>query len=736
MGDGKRNALTAPTHRRGMVRYLLMACWLIAHICPPPLGVQAEIAGSWETGRKSDYLSGNLFGISVSDNGILRPSPSVKTIATCAESVILSSAVAKNGDLYVGTGHNGRVLALKTGKSEFHPVADFDEMDVTALACGAEGAVYAASSPDGRIYRIDANGKKDELTRLKEKYIWSLLALPDGSVMAGTGSKGAVYRINQRGEVRKALETDQSNVTALLLRRDGEIWAGTDPGGIIFRIDLRSGRTTDVFDSPCREIKRLVQSPNGDVFALGVGAERPPSDPPAQEGAASDAIIIAAESAPAVNPAPAPGRERPDSTGTTVYRFTERDDTPETVWSSPDVVGASLSPSSDGATVLVGSARQGRIFKIHPDGRSDLFAHIREEQVAFLTRIGSAVQVVSNGPAAAAVLDETPRSDGVFTSTVRDAKFPVAAWGSVSWKGKGEIQVETRTGNTLVPNGSFWSDWSSPIARSGGKVTSPPGRFMQWRVTLRPGAELSYFRLTYLPRNVAPSIISLSVTPPGVALQDALQPPPDPAIAGAGLDPAQFGFSPPQPPRKVFQRGARSVQWQAEDRNGDPLSYRVFVRERGADAWRQVAANLRVPYFVVSPDTLPDGLYEFQVEASDAPGNPDGYALTAVAVTEPTAFDNTPPSVAFQSAPKRNPDGTWMIAFSVSDAGTLKSVEYSLDYGPWRPVHPRDKVLDGGEEEFLVHLGSLGAGEHIVSVRAMDATLNMASEKSRFKSAP
>ena len=68
------------------------------------------------------------------------------------------------------------------------------------------------------------------------------------------------------------------------------------------------------------------------------------------------------------------------------------------------------------------------------------------------------------------------------------------------------------------------------------------------------------------------------VLPPGVALQQQIQMQTDPNIESAGLDPSLFGMVAQTPPRRLFQRGARSLQWQAEDRNGDTLEYAVYYR--------------------------------------------------------------------------------------------------------------------------------------------------------------
>jgi hypothetical protein len=187
-----------------------------------------------------------------------------------------------------------------------------------------------------------------------------------------------------------------------------------------------------------------------------------------------------------------------------------------------------------------------------------------------------------------------------------------------------------------------------------------------------------------------------------------------------------------QPPRKVFQRGARSLQWTAEDKNGDQLSYRLAFRLRGEPAWRKLAENLKNPYFVIEAGDLPDGVYEFRLDVSDAASNPEKFALTASRYSDPIVIDNTPPGVKFGSPVIA--EGRVSLGFEVTDAGAaLKKVEYSVDGGGWAAIYPQDNVLDGKSESFTLTLFGLSRGDHFVSVRVMDSGFNSGSEKLTFK---
>ena len=123
----------------------------------------------------------------------------------------------------------------------------------------------------------------------------------------------------------------------------------------------------------------------------------------------------------------------------------------------------------------------------------------------------------------------------------------------------------------LVTGLLTWSDWSVAYKDSGGaQIVSPKARFIQWRAVLRATGgvvpTLDDVSVAYLPRNVAPEVLAITTLPPGVALQPQIQIQIDPNIESAGLDPSMFGVIAQAPPRRVYQRGARSLQWQSEDR--------------------------------------------------------------------------------------------------------------------------------------------------------------------------
>ena len=139
----------------------------------------------WETGSRTELLRGDVRGVSITDTGVLLLSPQFSQMFNTEQPYVWSSAADATGNIYLGTGHDGKVYKVgPDGKGAL--LYDAAELDVTALAVGRDGAVYAGTSPDGKVYRITADGKADIYFDPPDKYIWSLAFLPDGQIAVGT----------------------------------------------------------------------------------------------------------------------------------------------------------------------------------------------------------------------------------------------------------------------------------------------------------------------------------------------------------------------------------------------------------------------------------------------------------------------------------------------------------------------------------------------------------------------
>jgi sugar lactone lactonase YvrE len=695
----------------------------------------------WEIGSRTELLKGEARGVSVTDSGVLTLAPGFSALFDTEQAYVWSTTVDAAGNVYIGTGHDGKLFRVTPdGKGSLLYKAP--ELDVTALVMANDGAIYVATSPDGKVYRVTADGKATVYFDPGDKYIWSLAVMGDGSLAVGTGDGGKLYRVRAAGakpETALLINTNQTHVMSLAVSKQGDLIAGTDPGGLILRISP-DGKAFGLYDAPLREIHALASAPDGSIYALALSeaasttrtsqtAAAAQTGDAAALAAAASAIGGATDDASAATQAASASRSRNDlsSARSAVFRILPDGGT-DVVWSSTSVTGFAIMAARGG--VLIGTSDKGRIYSVTDDGRDTLLLQSTEGQISSLIGRGADVFAASSNQGKLFRLGGSVVKEGSYESPVRDAKL-VASWGRIWWRGAGPIELQTRSGNSERPD-TTWSDWSTPYTDSGGsQIASPKARFIQWRAVLRGAAarsgepRLEDVSLAYLPRNVAPEVLAINILPPGVALQQQIQIQMDPNIEAAGLDASIFGAMPQAPPRRLYQRGARSLQWTGEDRNGDTLEYAVYYRSLNETTFRVLKEHLRENFFTVDGASLADGRYVFRIVASDALDNPPGFALSGERISEPIDMDNTPPVVRV-AVPAQITGDRARAVFDVEDGtGRIKRADVSVDGGPWQEVFPDDGIADSQRERYSINLAISGDGEHTISLRAYDNSNNV-----------
>lgn len=703
----------------------------------------------WETSSRAEILKGESRGVSVTDTGAFMLAPRFTQLFNTDQPYIWSSAADALGNVYLGTGHDGRLYRVSPdGRGAL--LYDAPELDVTALAIGRDGSLFAGTSPDGKVYRIGADGRAETYFDPPDKYIWSLAVLADGALAIGTGDNGKLYRVRAAQAQPAAsllIDTNETHVISLAVDAQGQLIAGTDPGGLVMRISPE-GKAFALLDAPLREIHALATAADGSIYALALSdaastsrqstsssasASVSTESSGAQGGATVTITAIDDSGAAAQGGQQQQTRSRNELTNTrsAVFRILPDGGT-DVLWSSPTITAFAVAPAPQGGSVLVGTADKGRIYSVTDQGRDTLLLQSTEGQISSFIMRGREVFAASSNQGKLFRFGSELVNEGTYESTVQDAKL-VASWGRIWWRGRGSVELQTRSGNSERPD-TTWSEWSASYRDpAGAQIASPRARFIQWRAVLRAPAGdtgqtlMEDVSIAYLPRNVAPEVLSITALPIGVGLQQMVQVQNDPNIEASGLDPSLFGAVAQVPPRRIYQRGARSLQWQAEDRNGDTLEYAIYYRSLNENAFRLLKDKLRDNFYTVDGATLTDGRYLFRVVATDAPNNPTGQALTGERVSEPVDIDNTPPTLRAVGEGQVTGDRA-RVTFEVQDVtGMVKRADVSVDGSPWSTAFPDDGIADSPLERFTLEVPVVGNGEHTISLRAFDASGNAGS---------
>ncbi len=693
----------------------------------------------WTVDSRAEVLKGDAKGVSISDTGAIILAPKLTEVFSTGQSYVWSSAADAQGNVYLGTGNDGKVFKIDAaGKGTL--LYDSNELDVSALAIGKDGAVYAGTSPDGKVYRIGTDGKAEVYFDSADKYIWSLAVMADGSLAVGTGENGKLYKVKTAGakpEASLLFDSSETHIISLAADNKGNLYAGTDSGGIVLRFGA-DGKPFAMLDVPLREVHDLSIGPDGSVYVLALSDSASSSTSSTTVTATTvpaTPVPVTSSSSDDANPQPTPSRSRNDlnNVKSAVFRILP-DGGNETLWSSTSVAGFSLYAHQTGNGVLLGTSDKGRIYNITNDGRETLLLQTNEGQVSSILTDGKKLLASSSNQGKLYSFGSENNAEGSYESSVRDARSS-AAWGRVWWSGTGNIELQTRSGNTEKPD-ETWSPWSAAQRDSkGGQISSPKARYLQWKAVLRGPATLNDVSVSYLGKNIAPEVLSITVLPANVGLAANIVQQPDPTLEASGLDPADLGM--PQVanimPRRYYQRGARSFQWTAEDRNGDKMEYNIYYREVNETNFHLLKDGAKETFYTLDGLALPDGRYVFKIAANDSPSNPAGETLSGDRMSEPVAIDNTPPTVQLVGTPLVSADKVRIVFQASESSGIIQRAEFSVDGSTWKSVYSDDGISDSSSEKYTLEIPVKAPGEYVVALRVFDQNGNAGSARTVVK---
>jgi hypothetical protein len=277
------------------------------------------------------------------------------------------------------------------------------------------------------------------------------------------------------------------------------------------------------------------------------------------------------------------------------------------------------------------------------------------------------------------------------------------------------VRVETRTGNTSKP-GVGWSEWQAPQAigklgggQDGGKIASPPGRYLQFRLALEDdAARVRRVMAYYVPQNTATLVSEVTVE---IATKETT-----PTLKDSAGK-----------PRSPVLR----VKWKADNADNDDTTYTLEARKDGEANWRPIATGktpLTATTWEWNTETWPDGWYRVRVTSSDAGANSPDRALTSAAQSTMFAIDNTRPVIDALSVnyPKASARATDALS-------NLSEMAFSVDDGPWQLGTTADGLFDDLVEDLRIDLpAGLSRGTHTVAVRVADANGNVGATSATF----
>jgi hypothetical protein len=745
-----------------------LAALAAAGMAVASLTASAQGTHLWTQSRLEEFEKGTPQGIAITSDGHLVEGPGLSELAITPSTYVWSVAVDKAGVAYVGTASPATVLRIAADGKTF-TLFETKDLAVQVVRLGPDGALYAATLPSGKVYRLkpDATAKQDESSatvvfdaaklddatandgrtaaeksadksEAKTHYIWEMTFDAAGRLYIATGGPGAVYRVDVTKPGAKPelfFKSDDEHIRSLAWDAKGNLIAGSDGSGLVYRISLDGkgpdGKGYVLFEAPRREITSVAVAANGTIYAASVGDKsRNPLPPLPVQGTASMTLtIVQPGSMQAANTSAAVPE------GSEIYALAEGQ-APRKLWSGKDEIVYALAARADGLIALTGN--RGRVFKINDDGSYADIAHLEAQQGLSLAvaQDASGILIGTGNTGKLVVLGRSDKHE--YASDVLDAGA-MARFGRVEVEpGSANFDLLTRSGNVEQPVRG-WSEWK-PLKDS--SVASPAGRYLQWKVVLGAHGKLGSVGVNYLPVNAAPVVDDLVVVPGArySSQNNAAQPPTvNIAFPSAGQNAGlTFDAGAAAPLQAAKDRTAITVRWAAHDDNGDDLIYTLYLRGDGETVWRRLKADITDKAYSFDAALIPDGGYQIKVVASDAPSHTPGEALTGEKVSERFEVDTTPPVVSALHAAvtdcKSSPCAMQIrVTFDAEDAASpIAHAEYSLDAGPWQYIEPVGSLSDARREHYDVLIpapAETKPSEYLIAVRVYDRYDNVGVAK-------
>lgn len=698
----------------------------------------SRTAQVWTQTEQGDFAKGFFTRTTATSEGDVRLSLTLSRVLGTGKPFVWTITPGSDDSLYIGTGHEGHVMRLSSGGT-LSTFCHLPELEVHWLLPDGDGWL-AGTSPRGRIYRISAEGKFEQIAQTEQSYVVCAVRRPiKKDVLIGVGGSAGVVYAWRDGRLVPLLRTAQNHVTALAAGSDGVVYVGTGENATLWRV------------LPDDTLQAVRDFGEGAVSALTVW---------------HDGSVLVALQAPRQQVV----RLYPDGVFKTVI---ERSESP--------ILAFVTAP--DGSVFALGSSV---LYQIFPNNQVHLVENRLDVDFASGTWWQNALWLgtANGGELYSARLDG---GEGTYISAVHDARSP-AQWGACYWVAEvpegTAVVISTRSGNVPEPDAS-WSDWSSPLAYSGDRILSPPARYIQYRAVLRTNnpqvtPRLQAVSVYYRAQNQPPRV-ALRLPKGGEVLSGEQN------VQWQAEDPDRDTLS-----YRVYYRAEGEREWKEIETSPRGNSEPTPRLPRATPSQRQTSAEERIPsadqmlaelrqqidndptlpaevkaeilasaerelpairasmqqQMQANPPgdqppapaeqpsqptsatsrkwdtkTLKDGVYRIRVVASDRPSNATG-DLTAEATSEPFMICNSKPAilVSSKSGVVVEEGGTVQVSgFVIQKLVPVTAVQVQIDEGQWLAAEAEDGVFDSTVEAFRFRSERLSAGEHRLSIKAFNA---------------
>jgi len=383
---------------------------------------------------------------------------------------IFAMAADISGRLLAGiSGEKCKLIRFNRGKVEtvFEPK---DAKYIFAIVVSENGDIYLGTGPNGKIYRLNSFGNLPKIVyTTTDKNVLSLAIGKDGLIYAGTDTRGLVYKINTKTTEASVLyDSEQEEITSLLLAEDGHLYAAATSAKVK-PVDTRFAAPLPLAGRPDAEKKTPESTKKSDGgLKLNIANTKKDADAKAKRKAAM----------------PAKGK-KPDKSSF-IYKITPAGYVTDVF--TKQVVLFTMTAHDN--RLFVGTGNNAELFAIDPDAEDHAVVYTdgKASQITAVTTIDRHVYLGTANPAKLIKLTDGFAKEGTYTSDLIDASQPTR-WGKLQIEAdipaESKVLMSCRSGNVKDPNDPTYSQWTDPLEVTKPiELTCPIGRFCQYKLTL------------------------------------------------------------------------------------------------------------------------------------------------------------------------------------------------------------------------------------------------------------
>jgi hypothetical protein len=674
------------------ILFILLVSFTISSLFLFPVEVKKK-----EISRFDDFQQGEFKGTSLDSKGRLFIGPKLTPLKGPSREFYLSLDLDTNGNIYIGTGHKASVYKMSSApitptaasgqkKSNIKEIFSSDELDIYALVAKDNGDVYAATSPEGKIYKIK-NGDKDkkgsQFFNPSEKFIWDLKEDITGNLICAVGGSGGVYRIDKSGNGAKIFTPEDTHIISLYITRSNSILAGSGDRGILYRIDNRKAKV--LFDSPFEEIHGICEDKDGNIY---FSATRSTSSHGQRK-----------KTHPVMESSKKEPRKKPEPLEKSILYRINTNGIVENVWTSKTEYIYAVHYDKKNDSVIIATGNSGRVYRINKDTSYAIIYESDSAQAYKIAAQKNGFALIGNNTSSIIKIQDTLNNKGTYYSEIYDLQIQ-SRLGRLYWEAQTpaqtNVQLFVRTGNSNVPD-STWTQWSAPFSdKENSPLNISNTRYFQIKVVLNAGGGsaspyLEQFKVYYVQSNLSPRLKKINIHKP---IQSIVK--------------TKTGY------KKVKKANRLNVNWQVDDLNKDKLKFNVFIKKMNSNHWVLIKEDTTITKLEIDTQLYEDGKYLLRVVADDSLANPPAIRKKHAMTSSPFLIDSTAPVVSgFSAAGKR-------ISFTVKDqTSIIAKVLYSFDGKLWFPVFPKDMINDSRSESYDFNLNRL-QNKKIIFLKVID----------------